>query len=378
MSAFLRILVSVFVLALTVPAMAQDGARQIETTENADYFGFDLRTVQDVELEQCKAACLDDGQCKAFTYNVKAAWCFLKSDYNSIKPFAGAIAGRVVSAGEQDLGAAPDLAFLPASLLDEARAYRERTIARNDGAAESGAANLVLLAKSAVADGNMEGALRFYAMAAAADPGRSPIWAELSRQALAYTTQDANLNGSLRSVAISSAINAYQTSRTASARAQSLAVLGEALERAANWRPALAAYKASLDISEVPALRAAYADLRARQGFRVLDNTVDADTETPRVCVQFSEDLVKSQDYSGYVSIDGASNVAVETDTRQICVNGLEHGQRYRLVLRDGLPSAVGETLEAPVELSLYVRDRAPTARFTGSNFVLPDRKSVV
>src|SRR5690606_26604092 len=58
--------------------------------------------------------------------------------------------------------------------------------------------------------------------------------------------------------------------------------------------------------------------------------------------------------------------------TRQICIDGLEHGQRYRLVLRQGLPSSVGEVLEAPVELSLYVRDRAPAARFAGSSFVLP------
>ena len=119
-------------------------------------------------------------------------------------------------------------------------------------------------------------------------------------------------------------------------------------------------------------MRAAYEELRAARGFRVVDNTVDADSETPRVCVRFSEDLVKSQDYSGYVSVDGARDAAVETDNRQICINGLSHGQRYRLVLRQGLPSSVGEVLEAPVELSLYVRDRAPAARFSGSNFVLP------
>jgi uncharacterized protein YfaS (alpha-2-macroglobulin family) len=94
--------------------------------------------------------------------------------------------------------------------------------------------------------------------------------------------------------------------------------------------------------------------------------------QTPRVCVQFSEDLVTSQDYAGFISIDGTSNLAIDTDTRQICVNGLSHGQRYRVVLRQGLPSAIGEVLEAPVELSVYVRDRAPSARFTGSNFVLP------
>ena len=372
MSLFGRIALCLFILLVSGQAMAQDANRRIETTADADYFGFDLRTVQNIDLEQCKAECLADRQCKAFTYNVKASWCFLKSDYNTINPFVGAVAGRVVADGEPDLGAAPDLAFVPASLLDEARAYRERTLSRYGNSSAIGVTTLQRNAEASIAAGDMEGAVRNFAIAVSAAPERSDLWSELSRAALSYTPQDQNLQRSLRSVSISSAINAYEASRTASTRADSLAVLAEALTARQYWRPALSAYRASLDLREVPALRAAYDALRASHGFRVVDNTVDADSETPRLCVQFSEDLVKGQDYSGFVSIDGVSDVAIDTDTRQICVNGLEHGRRYRLVLRQGLPSTVDEVLEAPVELSIYVRDRSPAARFAGSSFVLP------
>ncbi|WP_340161814.1 alpha-2-macroglobulin family protein [uncultured Hoeflea sp.] len=372
MSEFKRFLACLMVFLLSAPVLAQDGSRRIETIVNADYFGFDLRTVQDVDLDQCKAACLDDAQCRAFTYNIKAGWCFLKSDHDSINPFEGAIAGRVVSGGGPDLGAAPDLGFVPASLMDEARAYRERTLARYSGGAGRGVATLTRIARNSISAGDMEGAVRNFAIAVAASPERSNLWAELSRTAQAYTPQDAQLRRSLLSVSVSSALNAHQTSRTTTDRADALAALAEALVGVQNWRPALSAYKESLALRDVPALRAAYEQLRATRGFRVVDNTVDADSATPRICVQFSEDLVKGQDYSGFVSIDGTNDAAIETDTRQICVNGLAHGQRYRLVLRLGLPSSVGEVLEAPVELSLYVRDRAPSARFTGSNFVLP------
>ncbi|MCY0094942.1 alpha-2-macroglobulin family protein [Hoeflea ulvae] len=372
MSAIHRIVPLIIALLLPVPAMAQEGSRRIETTPNADYFGFDLRTVQGIVLKECETICLGDSQCKAFTYNVNAGWCFLKSDYDTLNPFTGAVAGRVVSdAAEPDLGAAPDLAFVPASLLDAARTYRERIIAR-DGASRRDPVTLLRLAEASIAAGDMEGAVRNYAVAVAADPERSPAWTELSRAASSYAPQDAQLTRSLRSVAVSAAINGYWTSRTVSTRADALAALGEALEGVQNWRPAISAYLASLELREVPALRSTYADLRNRYGFRVVDNTVDADSETPRVCVQFSENLVKGEDYSRFVALNGASDIAIETDDRQICVNGLEHGQRYRLVLRQGLPSAVDEVLEAPVELSLYVRDRAPAARFTGSNFVLP------
>ena len=112
-------------LWLLAPAMAAGPARTVVTTENGDYFGFDLRSEQNLSLEQCKAVCLGDPGCRAFTYNTKARWCFLKSDFNKLKPFAGAIAGKVVEqAVDPDIGAPPELTYFPAWMADEARQYR--------------------------------------------------------------------------------------------------------------------------------------------------------------------------------------------------------------------------------------------------------------
>lgn len=78
-----RLLAALSVLiALSIPASAQQ-SRRIETTQNGDYFGFDLRSERDVTLEQCQTICLSEAGCKAFTYNPKARWCFLKSDFRS-------------------------------------------------------------------------------------------------------------------------------------------------------------------------------------------------------------------------------------------------------------------------------------------------------
>ena len=83
------------------------------TVKDADYFGFDLRTVQNVTLDQCGQACKDDDACKAFTYNTKAKWCFLKSDFNTMNPFPGAVAGKIVmEVAERDIGAPGALDFL--------------------------------------------------------------------------------------------------------------------------------------------------------------------------------------------------------------------------------------------------------------------------
>ena len=77
-------------LALTAASAAD---RRIIQTPEADYTGFDYSTIRNVDINQCRAACLSDNKCAAFTYNTRATWCFLKSDYNQLKPFSGAAEG---------------------------------------------------------------------------------------------------------------------------------------------------------------------------------------------------------------------------------------------------------------------------------------------
>ena len=71
------LLVSLLLYAGT--AMSQSASSRIEVRQDSDYFGFDLRVEQDSSLDQCQQACLDDAQCKAFTYVEKQRWCFLKT-----------------------------------------------------------------------------------------------------------------------------------------------------------------------------------------------------------------------------------------------------------------------------------------------------------
>src|SRR5690606_13106015 len=55
----------------------------------------------------------------------------------------------------------------------------------------------------------------------------------------------------------------------------------------------------------------------------------------------------------------------------QICVTGVEHGRRYHVTLRAGLPSADGEVLRSNVELDLYVPDRSPFVGFANNAYVI-------
>ncbi|WP_313197710.1 alpha-2-macroglobulin family protein [Rhizobium sp.] len=353
-------------LLLTTPLIAAE--RRIETTVDGDYTGFDLRTVKNVSLDQCQAACIGDNQCRAFTYNVKAKWCFLKSDHGQLNTFAGAVAGKIVEVAVQpDIGAPPRLTFLSDELLQQAREQKDG-LTLGDNQQGYGIENLKTVAQSELLGGRVDTAIYNYKGALSLAPDDGDLWIALARAAGV-----AKNNGSADSEGTLAAINGYLMSRTTQARADALSVLGAALAKQQNYRQALTAYKQSLALASARTVQAAYNDLRERQGFRVTGNTVDADSANPRACVQFSEPLVKAGvDYAPFITLDGQAPKAMEAKDNQVCVEGLTHGQRYKLSLRRGLPSSVDEPLPAQVDLDIYVKDRSPMVRFTGDSFVLP------
>ncbi|MFJ5489270.1 hypothetical protein ACIKTA_17675, partial [Hansschlegelia beijingensis] len=133
------------------------------------------------------------------------------------------------------------------------------------------------------------------------------------------------------------------------------------------------AYKASLALADSADARNAYEAMRAEHGFRVIDYSVDSDAAAPRACIQFSENLAKGRvDFAPYVALKGVDAPAVTADGQQLCVDGLKHGETYDLTVRSGLPSDVDEPLAVAKDFHIYVRDRAPSVRFTGRNYVLP------
>ena len=199
------------------------------------------------------------------------------------------------------------------------------------------------------------------------------LWLGFARASLRVIAGPGENTYQLKQTASSAAQIAYRESKTAALRADTLAVLANALDKRNLFRPALEAYKASLGLVSSAEVGAAYKELRDRQGFRVVGHSVDSDATTPRICVQFSEALVRTgTDYSQFVTVNGAPAKSLEANDKQICVEWLSHGQTYTVGLRQGLPSSVGEVLEQPVALNVYVRDRAPAVRFTGDRFVLP------
>src|SRR5262249_58853528 len=87
----------------------------------------------------------------------------------------------------------------------------------------------------------------------------------------------------------------------------------------------------------------------------------------------YSEELLVNRTAcSPFTSVAGIDKPALSADDKQLCVEGLKHGERYSVTLRAGLPSTVKEKLSKSADLTIYVRDRKPFARFSSKAYVLP------
>jgi uncharacterized protein YfaS (alpha-2-macroglobulin family) len=204
-------------------------------------------------------------------------------------------------------------------------------------------------------------------------PNDSANWLRLARSVLQIRPGNAEERVALLERAATAAYIAYQRTSNPAEEAESLLLMSRSFADRNQWRPSLDAMRLSLELREVADVRQQYERMREDHGFRLLDYSVDSDAASPRACFQFSEDLPgKRTDFSPFVVVAGEDKPALSVDERQICVEGLRHGEHYTVTMRAGIPSVVKETLAKTAEFNIYVRDRKPFVRFADKAYVLP------
>lgn len=260
-----------------------------------------------------------------------------------------------------------DLTSLAAQV--EERLKREVNVPTN-----ADIARLLREGNAALGRDNARAALPLANQAVIAAPRDPNAWRLLARAAKALTPRDWRERYEMQERATASAYIAYQRSRTKPEEAQTLALLAEVFEWREMWRPALTAYRLSIETENKEDVRQAYETLRETRGFRLVREETDADSATPRACFVFSEPLAKGRvDFAPFVAITGRGDFAVTAEDEQLCVEGLRHGERYGIVLRAGIPSTItGENLLKNADYDIYVRDRRASARGSGRAYVLP------
>ena len=257
--------------------------------------------------------------------------------------------------------------------LDDAAIKLEAQIKNDTGTVTKPAATLRRDADAAFQKNDFRTGMTVLGQLVTVAPSDASNWLRLARTVLQIHPRDDRERALLLDRATTAAYIAYQRASGRDVEADSLALLGKTFADRKMWRPALDSMRLALDLRESADLRGQYERLRGEYGFRMLDYSVDSDAISPRVCFQFSEELPsKRTDFSPYVAVAGQDKAAISANDKQLCVEGLKHGERYEITLRAGLPSVVREALAKSAQFTIFVRDRKPFVRFSGKAYVLP------
>jgi hypothetical protein len=360
-------------------AIAAD--RSVTVLKDTDLPGFDYQIDKGVSLEQCQKACTDDGICRAFTYNTKAKWCFLKSTAAQPQTAAGATSGTItLNPTPEDLAKTrqSDIPFPADDMIASAQSFAAGLPATDTPPKELTYSDLVKAGDDNLAQSNNPAAGLSYRQALALNDNDPALWLKLANVMLAiadeqYTANNSSASYDAATTASYAALNGFLQSEELGLRARLMGALAHALERREMWRESIVTYRASIALVDNAELQARLDTVVDQHGFRVTSNEVDSESADPRICVVFANPLpLTGVDMSNYVVVDGAPNIAVETEQSQICITGIEHGKRYHLVFRAGLPSADNEVLKKDIPLDVYVPDRSPFVGFANNAYVLP------
>lgn len=369
--------------ALTAPApvIAQSQKqvipeRRIELSEKTDFYGSDIRNVFDVTFEDCVAVCLADKACRAFTYNNKSSACFPKSAIGERSPFEGATSVEVfdVPASELDYARsqAARLDFLPDGFLTNA----QKIATRNGAWYPTNGWTYDMLREEArkVESDNRKIRAIELTLAALNDSDRAEGWIEAARLANDAKPNTNNGRRLIRDINTAAAINGFLRARSTAEQVNALQELARGFEATKNGRLMIPTLRLAQDIAPRKDTEDALDRAINLYGFRISDHRVDHNAAVPRVCAEFTEDLAKgSVEYSDFIRSD-ISGLVAEAEGRQLCVEGMKHGETQRISFRQGLPAASGESLSKTIDLEIYIQDRDPVARFAGRSYLLPQR----
>ncbi|MCB5411037.1 alpha-2-macroglobulin family protein [Pseudogemmobacter faecipullorum] len=350
-------------------------ARRAIVSSDADLPGGDFSSVFDTTSDACERACIANKSCEAYTFNSRNNSCFLKQGPGEESFFQGAISARIVSAPPAAAGLASsrraELDFLPPHLFSEALDMAS-SLGRTHTSGSWSAEEHLQSAADSEAQGDMIMATAFTGAALNVED-RPDLWLEYARRASQTADRDENNRYWYRQRALLAAINGYLRSEHPAQRHSLLVQMALDLEQQGMGREMVPALRLAQDLQQRSDTAQLLETAMGKYGFRIEDHVVEADLARPRICARFTEDLVATGvDYSDYIKLPGAGLAVEMPDQRQLCLTGVQHGERYSLTFRQGLPAADGQSLAKDIELSMYIRDRAAAVRFPGRGYVLP------
>jgi hypothetical protein len=340
---------------------------------DTDYYGSDLQALFDTDLASCQAACSAQDSCAGFSYNTRSNACFPKQDMQTASQFVGAISAlkQVQPAAVLAQGEARAKRLSALRTADWTLAYQAaEEIGRHFPSEGAALEDMVAAAQIQARGGNTKGALRWLAQAVALSD-EAGLWAEYSAVLLRHSNSQSGSQRDTRQQALAAGLNAYLRASSGEVQVNGLVAAARALEKLGRGRDMLPLLRLAEEIAPRRDTARLLDMMIGKYGFHVTDSRVQSDSATPRLCVEFSEPLLLSGvAYEDYLKLS-APGIVATAEGQELCIEGLEHGHRYQLTLRSGLPAGNGDALIKDVELTHYIGDRSPAVRFPGRAYVL-------
>ncbi|MDR2213695.1 MAG: alpha-2-macroglobulin family protein, partial [Pseudomonadales bacterium] len=126
-----------------------------------------------------------------------------------------------------------------------------------------------------------------------------------------------------------------------------------------------------------PALEARAADApraaaQAPGEFAFVRYHMDVSGTRPRACLSFSSTLDPARDYTPYLSVEPATQIALSVEGADLCIGGFTFGQSREVTLRAGLPALGNLALASDESLTVEFTDRPAYVGFKGDGVILP------
>ncbi|MEY4982980.1 MAG: hypothetical protein RIR62_1246 [Pseudomonadota bacterium] len=357
------------------PVAAQEliPPKRLALSENTDRPGGDIASLFDTTLEACQRACLTNAQCTAITFNTRNGSCFVKSGDGDATAFAGAFSGEVLVSDPAIVAAGAErkaeLSFLYEWDFSAAQAQAAGLFAVHSTNGWT-AGDFRSAAAGAEASGDLVQAVQLSGAAVVLSDAATD-WADYARR-LRLGADAAPDPAVQRDRAVQAAVNAYLRAGAPAERHTVLVTLAEALEAVGRGRETVKALRLAQALQPRDDTAVALEAAAGKYGFRIVETQVESNLARPRLCAVFSEPLqAAGVDYQSFVQLDDPA-LTVSAQDYRLCVEGVAHGARPTVTFRQGLPAADGQTLLQSVDVTAYIRDRNPAARFPGRAYLLP------
>src|SRR5690606_23862895 len=140
------------------------------------------------------------------------------------------------------------------------------------------------------------------------------LWAEYARRAQMAAQTSPNDKSWYQNRAYLATVNAYLRAGSAAQRHTILVMMGDSLERMGRGRDTVKALRLAQSLQHRDDTAALLDTAIGKYGFRITDNSVQADLARPRICASFSENLRPSGvDYANFVKLP-SPGLTVESD----------------------------------------------------------------